>query len=67
MLPRYEWVAIAALSLTPIVIIAVSIYTTHVFTFRYALWCVIGVAILAAALIRVNVGWLDLKLPWDSW
>jgi hypothetical protein len=52
-LRRYEWVAITALSLTPIVIIAVSRYTTHVFTFRYALWCVIGIAILAAALIRV--------------
>ncbi len=55
MLPRYEWVAITTLSLTPIVIIAVSRYTTHVFTFRYALWCVIGVAILAAALIDRNL------------
>jgi uncharacterized membrane protein len=51
-LRRYEWVAITALSLTPIVIVAVSRYTTHVFTFRYALWCVIGIAIVAAALIR---------------
>ena len=55
-LPYYEWVAITALSLTPVFIIVVSRYTTHVFTYRYALWCVIGIAVLAAASIRVISG-----------
>ena len=52
-LRRYEWVAISALALTPIITVAVSIYTTHVFTYRYALWCVIGIAVLAATLVRI--------------
>jgi hypothetical protein len=52
-LPPHEWIVLIALSLTPIATIVASRYTTHVFAFRYALWCVIGISVLAAALIRV--------------
>jgi hypothetical protein len=53
-LPLHEWVAIGALALMPVGVVAVSKYTTHVFVFRYALWAVIGFAILTAAVLRLT-------------
>jgi hypothetical protein len=48
----HEWVAIGALALMPPVVIAVSRYTTHTFVDRYALWAVIGFAVLVAAMVN---------------
>ncbi|MGO9239296.1 MAG: hypothetical protein ACLQBJ_00670 [Bryobacteraceae bacterium] len=50
-LPAYEWVAIAALALTPPVVVAVSRYTTHIFVSRYVLWALIGTALLLGTLL----------------
>jgi hypothetical protein len=50
-LPAHEWGAILMLVLMPPLLIAISIYTTHIFLARYALWSVIGVAIAAASLL----------------
>ncbi len=50
-LPAHEWTAIGALALMPIVVVAVAKCTTHVFMQRYALWAMIGLAILTAAFL----------------
>jgi len=55
-LPAQEWVAIGALALMPIVVIALSRYTTHVFLARYTLWAVIGLAVVSASLLCVTAG-----------
>lgn len=47
----HEWIALGAIALMPIVVVAVSTYTTHVFVDRYVLWAVVGFALLAAALV----------------
>lgn len=54
-LSSHEWAAIAALAAAPVVVLAISRYTTHVFVYRYTLWSVIGIAILAACLIRISL------------
>lgn len=54
-IPVYEWVAVAALALMPAVVIVLSMFTTHVFVDRYALWAVIGFALLASALVFLAV------------
>jgi len=46
-----EWVAACALSLMPLGVIVLSIYTTHMFVTRYALWAVPGFALLLVALL----------------
>lgn len=46
-----EWVAAGALLLMPLCIVVLSIYTTHMFVARYALWAVPGFAVLVAALL----------------
>ena len=46
-----EWVAAGAFLLMPLCVVAVSIYTTHVFVARYALWAAPGFAVLVAALM----------------
>jgi len=48
---RQEWAAIAALSLIPLLMVATSKYTTHVFVHRYALWAVIGIALLFSGVL----------------
>jgi hypothetical protein len=47
----HEWVAMVTLVLMPLVVIAVAKYTIHVFLNRYALWALIGLAVLTAALL----------------
>lgn len=47
----HEWAAIAVLSLMPLLMVATSKYTTHVFVHRYALWAVIGMALLFSGLL----------------
>ena len=47
----HEWAAIAALSLIPLLMVATSKYTTHVFVHRYAVWAVIGIALLFSGLL----------------
>ncbi len=47
-LPGSEWVAAAGMALMPAVIVPLSLFTTHVFLSRYALWAVVGLAITAA-------------------
>jgi hypothetical protein len=51
----HEWVAVGALTLMPSVVIVVSRYSTHAFVPRYALWAVIGFALLVAALLCKSV------------
>jgi hypothetical protein len=46
-----EWVTITSLALAPVVVVAVSRYTTHVFVYRYTLWSVVGIVIMAAGVI----------------
>jgi len=46
-----EWVVAGALSLMPLCVVALSKYTTHVFTPRYVLWAVPGFAVLVVALV----------------
>ena len=48
-----EWVASGALTLAPLCILVLSICITHVFVERYVLWAVTGIAVFAAALLRV--------------
>lgn len=50
-IPPHEWVACGALTLMPLLVIAVSIYTTHVFVDRYILWAVMGLAIVCGGLV----------------
>ncbi len=50
-LPAHESAAIVTLALMPPLLIAISMYTTHIFLARYALWSVIGLAIAAAWLL----------------
>jgi hypothetical protein len=47
----HEWVAIGTLALMPPIVVAISRYTTHLFVDRYALWAVIGLAVLVGALL----------------
>lgn len=47
----HEWVALGALALMPAVVVAVSTYTTHVFVDRYVLWALMGLGLLAGALL----------------
>ena len=54
-MPVHEYVAIGALTLMPVVVIAVSKYTTHVFVDRYVLWAAIGFALLLGTLISKAV------------
>jgi multidrug transporter EmrE-like cation transporter len=49
----HELVAIAALSIMPPFVIAVSKYTTHAFVDRYTVWAVIGIALVVVASARV--------------
>ena len=53
--PLHEWAAIAALVLMPLVVIVVSMVTTHAFVERYILWAVIGFALLGAACLSAAV------------
>jgi hypothetical protein len=46
-----EWVAAGAFLLMPLCAVAVSVYTTHVFVARYALWAAPSFAVLVAALM----------------
>jgi hypothetical protein len=46
-----EWVAAGAFSVMPLCVVVLSIYTTHMFVARYALWAVPGFAVLVAALL----------------
>jgi hypothetical protein len=48
-LPRHEWVFLGVLATMPLVMVGISKYTTHVFVYRYALWAIIGLALLSAA------------------
>ncbi len=50
--PLHEWVAIGALALMPPVVIFIATYVTHAFVDRYILWTIIGIAFIAAALLR---------------
>jgi hypothetical protein len=50
----HEWVAIGMLGSMPIVVVAVAKFTIHVFVYRYALWAVIGLSVLAAAALCVR-------------
>ena len=54
--PIHEWVAIVTLALMPIAVVVISKYTAHVFVFRYALWAVIGLAIVTASVLCVTSG-----------
>jgi len=50
-LPPREWVAIVMLAAMPILVVALSKYTTHIFLARYTLWAEIGLAILSASVL----------------
>jgi hypothetical protein len=50
-LTQPEWVVVCALSFMPIFVLALSIYTTHAFVDRYAIWAITGLGLLAAAVI----------------
>jgi hypothetical protein len=53
-LPIYEWVAIILTALAPFFIVGIAKYATHVFLKRYALWAVIGLAVLTATLLYIT-------------
>jgi hypothetical protein len=55
-LPAHELLAVVTLGLTPIVAVSISRYTTHVFLARYTAWAMIGLAILAAAMLSACAG-----------
>lgn len=50
-LPAHVWTLLAALSLMPVVVAAISLHTIHVFLARYVLWSVLGLAIGSSALL----------------
>jgi hypothetical protein len=52
--PLHEWAAIGMLGLMPFVVVGIAKFTVHVFVYRYALWAVLGLAILAAAVLCVK-------------
>ena len=47
-IPLREWIMIAAVCLTPALVVVVSKYTTHAFLDRYVLWSIVGMAALAS-------------------
>jgi hypothetical protein len=47
-IPLREWILLVALSLTPVVVIVVSMFTTHIFVDRYLVWSAVGIAALAS-------------------
>ena len=47
-IPLREWILLVALSLTPVLVIVVSTFTTHIFVDRYLVWSAIGMAALAS-------------------
>ena len=49
-----EWTAIGLLSVSPVLMVAVAKYTTHIFLKRYALWAVIGLSILSATILYLS-------------
>ena len=53
-LPRYEWVAVVTLALMPVLVIAISSFTTHIFLARYTLWAAIGVAVASTWLLWIT-------------
>jgi hypothetical protein len=55
-LPSHEWLAIVTLALAPIVVVAISRYTTHVFLPRYTTWAAIGLAIFGASVLCACTG-----------
>lgn len=50
--PSHVWVALAAIALSPVVAVVVSVYVTRAFVDRYLLWATIGFALLLAMLFR---------------
>lgn len=55
--PRREWIVLVALSLTPALVIVVSLFTTHIFVDRYLSWSAVGMAALASfAIFRGSRG-----------
>lgn len=50
-LRKAEWVMLGAFSVMPIIVVGLSVYTTHVFVARYVLWAIPGMGVLASALL----------------
>ncbi len=47
-IPLREWILLNTLSVTPVLVIVASIFTTHIFVDRYLVWSAIGMAALAS-------------------
>ena len=50
--PSYELAAILCISLAPAAVVILSMFTTHVFVYRYCIWAVIGLGLLAAIMLH---------------
>jgi len=51
-LTAYEWVMLVGLTLLPVLVVGVSMFTTHVFVERYVCWALIGCTILFTAVVQ---------------